>query len=298
MLLTAGSNQRLKAWSTSACPSSADNLGIVVIGLERSDGSVVKRGHCVAPLRGHTGLVSRVGLSLEAARRELAGLELDGHRTVAIDAWNSRDFDCFADVIGDNAVLHIAGGVVPCDRRRPGERSVLCCDEIVIFRIARGKIVEAVTWRQLGAAATARSRSAALAATTGAGPRDLPRSRRGNPLGCRQRDRGGLTCLCGRRRDVLIDAEQVLRVVARFHGREPRVVLAAGGLDPALGLVVEHEVDVPAFQVERVSRVPAARPHALSRRECPAQALVAREVDRADHVRDDDAACDQPRMIP
>jgi C-1 hydroxylase len=33
-----------------------------------------------------------------------------------IDAWNSRDFERFGELMGDGAVLHIAGGVVPCDR--------------------------------------------------------------------------------------------------------------------------------------------------------------------------------------
>ena len=32
-----------------------------------------------------------------------------------IDAWNSRDFERFGELMGDAAVLHIAGGVVPCD---------------------------------------------------------------------------------------------------------------------------------------------------------------------------------------
>ena len=32
-----------------------------------------------------------------------------------IDAWNSRDFERFGELMGDGAVLHIAGGVVPCD---------------------------------------------------------------------------------------------------------------------------------------------------------------------------------------
>ena len=32
-----------------------------------------------------------------------------------IDAWNTRDFERFGDLMGDGAVLHIAGGDVACD---------------------------------------------------------------------------------------------------------------------------------------------------------------------------------------
>ena len=31
-----------------------------------------------------------------------------------VDAWNTRNFDRFGDLMGDNAVLHIAGMDVPC----------------------------------------------------------------------------------------------------------------------------------------------------------------------------------------
>jgi aspartyl-tRNA synthetase len=122
-----------------------------------------------------------------------------------IDAWNTRDFDRFGDLMADNAVLHIAGADIPCDPA--GTRAIAeewttafpdwhfdlralitegdlivahmpyggthrhaiagvpatgrrCfVDEIVIFRIANGRIAEAWEvydeagmWRQLGAA--------------------------------------------------------------------------------------------------------------------------------------------------
>ena len=120
-----------------------------------------------------------------------------------IDAWNTRDFDCFDAIMGDHALLRIGGGVVPCDPSgtraiaeewttafpdwrfdlnalvAEGDRVVAhmpysgthrapilgiaptgrkcSVDEIVIFRIAEGKIVEAWEvydeagmWRQLG----------------------------------------------------------------------------------------------------------------------------------------------------
>jgi steroid delta-isomerase-like uncharacterized protein len=120
-----------------------------------------------------------------------------------VDTWNDRDFERFADLMGPDAVLHVAGGKVSCNpagtraiaaewthafpdwrfhlrdliaegdrvvahmpysgthRDRiagvePTERSCLV-DEIVIFRVVDGKIVEAWEvydeagmWRQLG----------------------------------------------------------------------------------------------------------------------------------------------------
>ncbi|WP_405669730.1 ester cyclase [Streptomyces sp. NBC_01530] len=32
-----------------------------------------------------------------------------------VDAWNTRDFDRFAELMGEGAVLRIGGGIVPCD---------------------------------------------------------------------------------------------------------------------------------------------------------------------------------------
>jgi len=120
-----------------------------------------------------------------------------------IDAWNTRDFDRFEVLMGDDAVLRIGGAVIPCDPQgtrsiaaewtsafpdwrfellaliaegdrvvahmpyrgthrqaisgvAPTHRSCIV-DEIVIFRIADGKITEAWEvydeagmWRQLG----------------------------------------------------------------------------------------------------------------------------------------------------
>ena len=120
-----------------------------------------------------------------------------------IDAWNTRDFDRFDVLMGDDAVLRIGGAVIPCDPKgtrsiaaewtsafpdwrfellaliaerdrvvahlpyrgthrqaisgvAPTHRSCIV-DEIVIFRIADGKITEAWEvydeagmWRQLG----------------------------------------------------------------------------------------------------------------------------------------------------
>lgn len=120
-----------------------------------------------------------------------------------IEAWNTRDFDRFDALMAGDAVLRIAGGVVPCDpagtraiaeewtaafpdwrfdllaligeadlvvahmpytgtHRQPilgvpGTGRSCTVDEIVIFRIAHGKIAEAwevydeaSMWRQLG----------------------------------------------------------------------------------------------------------------------------------------------------
>jgi steroid delta-isomerase-like uncharacterized protein len=122
-----------------------------------------------------------------------------------VDAWNAREFDRFSLLMGDDAVLRIGGGVVPCDpagtsaiaaqwttafpdwhfelkaliaegdrvvahmpytgtHRRPilgiaATQRTCRVDEIVIFRIADGKIAEAWEvydeagmWRQLGVA--------------------------------------------------------------------------------------------------------------------------------------------------
>ena len=120
-----------------------------------------------------------------------------------IDARNTRDFDRFGELMGEGAVLHIAGGVVPCNPSgtraiavewttafpdwrfnlqaliAKGDRIVAhmpysgthhqpivgvpatdrscVVHEIVIFRVASGKIAEAWEiyddagmWRQLG----------------------------------------------------------------------------------------------------------------------------------------------------
>lgn len=120
-----------------------------------------------------------------------------------VEAWNTRDFDRFDELMGDGALLRIGGGVVPCDPAgtraiavewttafpdwhfelhaliAEGDRVVAhmpyrgthrqpilgvapthrscSVDEIVIFRIAAGRIAEAWEvydeagmWRQLG----------------------------------------------------------------------------------------------------------------------------------------------------
>lgn len=137
-----------------------------------------------------------------------ANLVLDANKAIVgsfVDAWNTRDFDRFADLMGEGAVLRVSGGVVACDPAgtraiaeewtaafpdwrfdllaviAEGDRVVAhlpysgtfskaisgvaatgrscTVDEIVIFRIADGKIAEAWEvydeanmWRQLGVA--------------------------------------------------------------------------------------------------------------------------------------------------
>jgi len=136
----------------------------------------------------------------------MATTTLEANKTLVrtfVEAWNSRDFDRFDSLMGPDAVLHIAGGDVPCDPAgtraiaeewttafpdwrfslrgliAEGDRVVAhmpysgthhgtivgveptgqscTVDEIVIFRIADGKIEEAWEvfdeagmWRQLG----------------------------------------------------------------------------------------------------------------------------------------------------
>jgi steroid delta-isomerase-like uncharacterized protein len=123
-----------------------------------------------------------------------------------VEAWNTRDFDRFEQLMADDAVLHVGGGDLPCNPAgtraiaeawtmafpdwrfellallAEGDRVVahmpysgthrgaivgieptgkFCLvDEMVIFRIAGGKIAEAWEvfdeagmWRQLGVAA-------------------------------------------------------------------------------------------------------------------------------------------------
>src|SRR5262249_4594192 len=55
--------------------------------------------------------------------------------------------------------------------------------------------------------------------------------------------------------DVLVDVEDVLRVVALLDPGEPVVVAAVGGPDPVLALG-HHEVDVGAAGRGRVQRLP------------------------------------------
>src|SRR5262245_49802065 len=55
--------------------------------------------------------------------------------------------------------------------------------------------------------------------------------------------------------DVLVDVEDVVRVVAPLYPGEPVVVAAVGGLDPVLALE-HHEVDVGAAGRRRMQRLP------------------------------------------
>ena len=48
--------------------------------------------------------------------------------------------------------------------------------------------------------------------------------------------------LC-RRLHILVDMEEVVRIVLAFNFSQPLVVVAVGGLDPVLALL-HHEVDV------------------------------------------------------
>jgi steroid delta-isomerase-like uncharacterized protein len=48
----------------------------------------------------------------------VSGRGVEQHKTVVrsfIEAWNLRDFERFGDLMGDGAVLHVAGMDVPCD---------------------------------------------------------------------------------------------------------------------------------------------------------------------------------------
>ena len=48
----------------------------------------------------------------------MATTTLEANKTLVrtfIEAWNCRDFDRFDSLMGPDAVLHIAGGDVPCD---------------------------------------------------------------------------------------------------------------------------------------------------------------------------------------
>ena len=47
-----------------------------------------------------------------------SGTEPDANKAVIrsfVEAWNTRDFDRFSVLMGDDAVLHVGGGIVPCD---------------------------------------------------------------------------------------------------------------------------------------------------------------------------------------
>ena len=46
--------------------------------------------------------------------------------------------------------------------------------------------------------------------------------------------------------DVLVDAEKVRRIVFAFQGDQPVVIVAIGGLQPAVVLIVHHEVHIAA----------------------------------------------------
>jgi len=84
-----------------------------------------------------------------------------------VDAWNSRDFSRFEDLMAEGAVLRIGGGVVPCDPA--GTRAIAQewttafpdwrFDLLALIAEGDGKVAEAWEvydeagmWRQLGTA--------------------------------------------------------------------------------------------------------------------------------------------------
>src|SRR6185312_10044023 len=76
--------------------------------------------------------------------------------------------------------------------------------------------------------------------------------RHGTPRGWRTpRLPAGASAL--RRADVLVHAEEIVRVVAALDLGEAPVILAVGLLDPAL-FVIGHEVDIDAAGRERRHR--------------------------------------------
>src|SRR5258708_24717754 len=65
--------------------------------------------------------------------------------------------------------------------------------------------------------------------------------------------------------DVLVDPEEIVRVVLRLYRTKARVVVSVCRLDAALHFVIHHEVDVCPFQIERVNRLPVGAAPRLQR---------------------------------
>src|SRR5262245_54742787 len=60
--------------------------------------------------------------------------------------------------------------------------------------------------------------------------------------------------------DVLIDAEEVRRIVFLLDGRQALIIVAIACFDPCLAVVSIHEVDVGTTWIEFMDRIPIATP--------------------------------------
>jgi hypothetical protein len=60
----------------------------------------------------------------------------------------------------------------------------------------------------------------------------------------------------GGRLDVLVDPEQIGRIIFALHGRQPGIVCPVGRLEPGVALIVHHEIRIGAAEVERMHRLP------------------------------------------
>jgi steroid delta-isomerase-like uncharacterized protein len=73
---------------------------------------------CICPAALTEGVTSGKEASMTTTTEPPAAAQLEASKAVVrsfVDAWNSRDFGRFQALMGEGAVLRIAGGVVPCD---------------------------------------------------------------------------------------------------------------------------------------------------------------------------------------
>jgi len=73
---------------------------------------------CICPVTLTTGITADKEASMTTTAESPAAAQLEANKAVIrsfVDAWNSRDFGRFRDLMGQDAVLRIGGGVVPCN---------------------------------------------------------------------------------------------------------------------------------------------------------------------------------------
>ena len=130
-------------------------------------------------------------------------------------------------------------------RRQPDRGSPRLVGDHVRHHGGRGR----AGVRRTGAPSAAYSTDRGAAA--GIGP---PRSRvvLGNRNGAREAPHSNRRRGC----DVLIDPEEVLRVILHLRRRQPRIIVAVRSLQPSVGFIVEHEVHVTSTHVVRVYGFP------------------------------------------
>jgi len=73
---------------------------------------------CICPAALTEGVTADKEASMTTTAESPAAAQLEANKAIIrsfVEAWNSRDFDRFQALMGEDAVLRIGGSVVPCD---------------------------------------------------------------------------------------------------------------------------------------------------------------------------------------